>query len=104
MEPQAGTDDRPAFEAIGSSLFPKEFQAACGYPGSLLSQRVSRFAADSEAHAFHPIPHRTTESNLPTAGANGLSLEVKQDHSGACAVGNPEKFDFPAMLQPAWLD
>ena len=75
-----------------------EIRAACS------RKALGRLTADGESHALHPIPHGAAERDLAAAGADGLGLQVKQDHPGASAVGNAEKLGLAAVLHPAGFD
>ena len=82
VKSKAGSHNSAALEPVRAGVIPKEFKAAGGNSGGLFAQRAGRLAADGKAHTFHPIPHGPAQRHLATAGADGLCLEVKQDHPG----------------------
>ena len=59
-----------------------EIRAACSRRLCAVSPPIG------ETHPLHPVPHGPAECDLTAAGADGLGLQVEQDHPGPGAIGH----------------
>src|SRR4051794_12408602 len=105
VEAQPGSYKTALDPAVGSIALPGEAKVAARDPRSLLLQCFACFPAPRQPHTAEPVPHTAAQLDFATAGANCLSLQVEQDHPGACPIGHAQEAWFlAAAAAPARLN